>query len=197
VPRGYFAAEGPYTVRVDLPWASYSGRVRFGAPIALTVTQDGRVAPGFMLNAAQPIELTTLPQSFGPVYYKQQNLANAFYQLANMDDALRGADFRAETESPQYFFQLRAGGLDETTTKLIDPAAYISGAQHGLIRSEQALSPMVIPAGGLNAGQNLLIDFSRKETLQDGVFQSRSANFSATAIVKERIVYIYELAGAS
>lgn len=195
VPAGYFASDGPYAVRVELPWASYSGRVSFGTPVALTVSQNGVAPSGFTLSAAEPIELLTAPQFFGPVYYKQQDISNVFYQLANMDDALKDADFRAEAESPQYFFQLRAGGLGESTTKLIDPAAYISGAKHGLIRSEQAVSPMTLPAGGLNAGQNLLVDFSRKETLQDGVLRSRDENFSATAVVRERVVYIYELAG--
>jgi hypothetical protein len=193
VPRGYFAAEGPYGVRVELAGESYSGRVSFGAPIALTVSQAGQSSASFALDARQPIELVTAPQAFGPVYYKQQDVSNVFYQLANMDDALKDSDFRAEAESPQYFFQLRAGGLNDSKTQLIDPTAYIAGAQRGLIRSEQTLSPMVIPAGGLNAGQNLLIDFSRKETRQDYVFRSRSDSFSASAVVRERIVYIYEL----
>jgi hypothetical protein len=195
VPVGYFAAEGPYTVRLELPGANYSGRVEFGPPIALTVSQNGAAPSGFALDAAQPIELLTAPQSFGPVYYKQQDVRNVFYQLANMDDALKDADFRVEAESPQYFFQLRAGGLGDASTRLIDPAAYISGAQHGLIRSAQAVTPLLLPGGGLNAQQNLLMDFSRKETLQDGVFRSSSDNFSATAVVRERVVYIYELTG--
>ena len=193
VPFGFFAGEGPYTVRVELLGESYSGRISFGAPIALIVSQASAAPAGFALDAARPIELVTSPQSFGPVYYKQQDVANVFYQLANMDDALKSVDFRAEAESPQYFFQLRAGAVGESKTTLIDPAVYITDAQNGVIRSVQALTPMVLPAGGLNAGQNLVIDFSRKETLHDGVFRSRSDNFSTSAVVRERIVYIYEL----
>jgi hypothetical protein len=193
VPAGYFAADGPYRVRIELPGETYRGQVSFGAPIALRVTQDGEPQPDFILDHALPIELATVPQSFGPVYYKHRDLSNAFYQLANMENSLlETGDFRAQEESPQYFFQLRAGPLGSDRTKVIDPAAYISGARHGLIRAEQVASPMLLPPGALDAGLNLLVDFSRKETGNSSL-SSTSENYSQHVTVRERVIYVFEL----
>jgi hypothetical protein len=194
VPQGFFAGQGPYRVRVDMRWESYKGGFSFGDPIALRVTQDGVAAQKFVLDSAQQTELSTLPQTFGPVYYKRHDVTNFMYQIANMDDALQSADFHAEVESPQYFFQLRLGRSGESQTQLLDPTVYIAGAEHHLIRSEQALSPMLLPAGGLSTGQTLLADFSRSETMKpDSVFHSASENFSDQVVVQDRVVYAFEV----
>ncbi len=193
VPRGYFDGEGPYHLRIEMRGEHYRGQFSFAQSVALRVTQDGVAQSDFALDAAAPIELSTLPQSFGPVYYKRQDAGNAFYQLANMEDALQRADFRVHEESPRWFLQLRVGRSGSQDTQLLDPAAYISGALPHLIRADLAQSPMVIPAGGLNAGSTLLIDFSREKSQQDNVLHSSSEAYSASLEVRERVAYIFEL----
>jgi hypothetical protein len=194
VPRGFFSADGPYRVRVDMRWESYRGKVSFGVPVAARMTQDGYPLRDFVLNSQAPLELVTTPQTFGPVYYKRQDATNFLYQLAGMDDALQRGDFHAPVESPQYFFQLRVGRIGDPTTKLLDPSAYIPGAQHHMIRSDSAVSPIVLPAGGFSDGQTLLLDFSRIDTAPpNSVFESSNPNFSDQVVVQERVLYALEV----
>jgi hypothetical protein len=193
VPAEYFSAEGPYAVRIELGGRNYRARVSFGAPLAVRVTQAGQIPVGRVLDTGQPIELTTTPASFGPVYYKRHDPTSSFYQLANMGDALSSGEFRTPAESPQYFLQLSLAARGESKTALLDPTAYIAGARHGMVRADQAETPVVLPAGGLNPGPTLLIDFSREESRRDNPLYSRDNDLSAEVIVRERIICMYEL----
>lgn len=194
VPRGYFNAAGPYRVRIDMRWESYRGIVSFGAPVALKLAADGQALSSFVLPPGVALEVASLPQRFGPVYYKRPDTTNFAFQLAGIDDALTSGDYRPPVESPQFFFQIRAGRIGQEQTTLVDPAAYIPGAQPHMIRSDSAATPISFPAGAFSAGQTLLIDFSRSETAEpDSVFSSTNRRFSEHVVIQERVVYALEV----
>ena len=134
--------------------------------------------------------VSTTPGSFGPVYYKRQDMTNFVFQLANMDQALKGGDFHAPVEPMRYFFQVRIGDTAGGPTRLLDPARYIEGHKSHMIRSEETGTPLSFQAEEFAAGEVVLIDFMRLDTLPpDTVFTAERENLSSLATTQERVVY--------
>jgi len=190
VPAGFFSTTGPYTLDLTVRGELYSGQVSFGEPLGLTITQDGQPVSRFCLAAEKPLVVTTSPAGFGPVYYKRQDMTNFFFQLASMEQALASKDYHPQLESPRYLFQVRIGDADGGPAQLLDPARYIDGYQPFLIRSEQTSTPLAFQPEEYEAGQAVIIDFTRYDTLPaDTVFVTASEHFSCQTEIQDRVVY--------
>jgi len=190
VPAGFFAEPGPYDVSLTVRGEQFSGRVSFGAPLSLQVRQAGKAISNFSLAAELPFLVETQPRQFGPVYYKRQDLTNFVFQLANMEQSLESQDYHPAVESPQYLFQLRVGDPEGGPTRLVDPARYIEGYTSHMIRSELTSTPLTFAADEFKAGDVVVVDFSRTDTLPpDSVFTSERQRFSSQTVVQDRVVY--------
>lgn len=190
VPTGFFTSAGPYDVALTVRGEQYSGRVSFGDELSLTVAQNGRVISNFSLANELGFSIETQPPSFGPVYYKRQDMTNFVFQLASIDQALESQDYHPVVESPRYLFQIRVGDPEGGPTRLIDPARYIQGYTPHLIRSDSTATPLAFAASEFDSGEVVVIDFSRTETLPpDTVFQAAREGFSSQTAVQDRIVY--------
>jgi hypothetical protein len=181
---------------VNLHGETYGGQVSFGPPLSLRCEQGGMAAENFALSPGLLLDIYTDPATFGPVYYKRQDVKNFFYQLANIDDALSGGDFHAPIESPKYIFQIRTGPNDGGPTQVLDPRLYIQGAQEHLIRSDATATPLRLDPSGFQAGQMLLVDFMRQETgAPNACFVDGHDNVSSQVVVQDRIVYSLQVRG--
>jgi hypothetical protein len=190
VPPGFFCADGPYLISITLRGETISGEFSFGPVLKMGVAQGGEPVTNFCLATEAPFEITTVPQEFGPVYYKRQDLTNFVYQLANMDQALESGDFHAQQETPRYVFQVRAGNGDGGPTRLIDPSRYIKGWEQHLIRSELTATPLSFPAGEVAPGEVVVIDFQREDIPgPDSVFGAEITSFSSRATITDRVVF--------
>ena len=189
VPRGFFTAPGQYRLRLSIRDQTVEGEVEFGEPVSLRAEQGGKIVQHFSLSAEQPLDILSDPAEFGPVYFRRQDLTNFLFQLANMDQALGGGDFRTPVESPLYIFQVRIGDMGGGPTKLLDPARYINGYQPHLIRSERTSTPLHFDANEFGPGQVVIVDFLRQDTLPDTEgLHGPQANFSSRTVVIDQMV---------
>ncbi|MBN2080893.1 hypothetical protein JW859_01675 [bacterium] len=190
VPAGFFGSAGPYTLDLTLRGELYSGQVGFGEPLGLAVTQDNQPVSRFCLATEKPFIVTTTPVEFGPVYYKRQDMTNFFFLMASMEQALESQDYHPQLESPRYLFQVRIGDADGGTAHLVDPGRYIDGYQPFLIRSDLTTTPLTFQPEEYLAGQAVIIDFTRYETMPaNSVFAADSEHFSSQTEIQERVVY--------
>lgn len=190
VPDGFFASGGPFEVLVAARGERFSGRVDFGEKLEMRVLQNGNQVSNFSLADELPFLIETEPRRFGPVYYKRQDLTNSVYQLANMEQSLQSQDYHPAVESPRYLFQLRVGDPQGGPTRLVDPERYIEGYTPYLIRSEQTSTPLSFAADEFSAGDVVLIEFERTDTLPpDTVFNSSREGFSSQTTIQDRVVY--------
>lgn len=190
VPVGFFTGSGPYQLALSLLGQTYSGAFSFGAPLKLSVEQQGRAISNFTLSVEQPVTIVTEPTEFGPVYYKRQDPSNLFYQLANIDQALEGGDYHAPVESPRYVFQISIGDGTGGPTRLLDPSRYIAGFEPHLIRSDSTTTPLAFAANEFAPGDAVVVDFTREEAAPpDCGFSGPDQNFSAQLVVQDRVVY--------
>jgi hypothetical protein len=156
----------------------------------MRVEQESEPVANFVLRDEAGFTISTTPASFGPVYYKRQDMTNFVFQLANMDQALKGGDFHAPVEPMRYFFQVRVGDTAGGPTRLLDPARYIEGHKAHMIRSELTSMPLSFMAEEFAAGDAVLIDFMRINTATpDTVFTAERENMSSLATAQERVVY--------
>jgi len=189
VPAGFFTDTGPYKLTLSLLGKTYGGEFSFGAPLKLSVEQEGRAVSNFTLNVEQPVTFLTEPATFGPVYYKRQDPGNFFFQMASIDQALESGDYHAPVESPRYVFQISIGDGEGGPARLLDPSRYISGFQPHLIRSDSTTTPLTFAGNEFAAGDAVVVDFMREEAAPpDSGFCGPDANFSAQLVVQERVV---------
>jgi hypothetical protein len=107
-----------------------------------------------------------------------------------MEQALQSQDYHPAVESPRYLFQLRVGDPDGGPTRLVDPQRYIEGFTPHLIRSDRTSTPLTFSADEFSAGEVVVIDFERTDTLPaDTVFSSARESFSTQTTVQDRVVY--------
>lgn len=190
VPPGFFSSPGPYKLDLTLRGELFQGEISFGEPLAMAVEQESEAVANFVLRDEAGFTVSTTPQSFGPVYYKRQDMTNFVFQLANMDQALKGGDFHAPVEPLRYFFQVRIGDTAGGPTRLLDPARYIEGHKAHMIRSDETSMPLSFKAEEFVAGDAVLIDFMRLDTAPpDTVFTAERENLSSLATTQERVVY--------
>ena len=191
IPAGFFNAPGPYSVTLSVLGREYRGGFSYGAPLSLSVEQDGQAAQQFCLMDEHSFTVATQPAQFGPVYYRKQDLTNAVFQLANMDEALAGGDFHAPRENPRYLFQVSVGDGLGGPVRLVDPARYIVGYQEHMIRSEQTSTPLAFEASEFSPQDVVVIDFMREDILDPdtGFDQPGDAKVSRQVTVQERVLY--------
>jgi hypothetical protein len=196
VPVGFFAGPGPYSYVLALGHEEYRGEFSFQQPLQMAALQDcgsgATPVRGFTIASAIPLRVETTPQTFGPVYYKRQDLKNFVFQLANMDEALLGGSYHPPVESPRYTFQVRVGDATGDTA-LLDPSRYIAGHQPFLIRSDQTTMPVTFSPEDFAGHKALLIDFIRTDTAEpDAGFSGPShaaRGWSGQLIVQDRVLY--------
>jgi len=189
VPQGFLGAPGQYRLKLSIRDETVEGEVGFGEGVSLRAEQGGKPVKHFTLSAEQPLDILSDPAEFGPVYFKRQDLTNFLFQMANMDQALSGGDFRTPVESPLYIFQVRIGDLSGGPTKLLDPARYIDGYQPHLIRSERTSTPLHFDANDFVPGQVVIVDFLRQDTVPDAEgLHGPQRNFSSRTVVINQMV---------
>jgi hypothetical protein len=198
VPAGFFMSRGPYAVTLSVLGQDYHGGFSFGEPLALSVAQDGAPAAQFCLMDEHGFTVSTAPAQFGPVYYRKQDLTNAVFQLANMDEALAGGDYHAPRENPRYLFQVSVGDGQGGPVRLVDPERYIEGYQAHMIRSEQTSTPLNFGAGEFGTGDVVVIDFMRESFLDPdvGFTAPGDGSFSCQVTVQERVLYTLNVESA-
>ena len=197
VPAGFFAVDGPFEIHLTLQGEYYTGSFRFSEPLSLSVVQDGEPAGMFCLKEEQGFTISTVPTQFGPVYYRKQDLTNAVFQLANMDEALAGGDYHAPRENPRYLFQVSVSDGLGGPMRLVDPSRYIQGYQEHMIRSEQTSTPLSFAAHEFGPEDVVVIDFMRENKLDPDVgFEDAGNRFSCQVIVQERVLYTLNVESA-
>jgi hypothetical protein len=196
-PGGFFASPGPYGFSVTLLGKAYGGQFSFGEPLKLEALQpsnDGLAVPvrNFVMAEAKPLLIQTVPRSFGPVYYKEQDLTNFVYQLANMDDSLLSGSYHPPVESPRYVFQVQTGQGDGPL-HLLDPSRYVEGAQPFLIRSDNTGTPLEFQPADLAGALTVLINFVRIDTAAPNAGfsgpQPAGDGWTGQLTVQERVVF--------
>ena len=191
VEPGFFNSLGPYLLSLAIANETYTGEISFGEPLTLEVRQEGKPAVDFLLRDEAGLDLYTAPATFGPVYYRQQDMSNFVFQLANMDNSLKTGDYHAPVESPRYLFQVRISDGQGGPARLVDPARYIEGYQAHMIRSAQTSTPLHFSADEFSSGEAVVIDFQRESTLPpDTVFSGPSADLSSSVVVTDRVMYV-------
>jgi hypothetical protein len=197
-PQGFFASPGPYTFSVTLLGQQYGGQFSFGAPLGMQALQPAgqdaapRPVSNFCLAEEQPLVIRTTPPTFGPVYYKEQDLTNFVYQLANMDDSLESGSYHPKVESPRYVFQVQTGDGDGPL-QLLDPSRYIAGAQQFLIRSDSTSTPLEFKPEDLASAKTVMINFVRIDTAEPNAGFTGPGpagdGWDGQLTVQERVVY--------
>jgi hypothetical protein len=194
VPDGFFSGEGPYRLELELKGEQYYGEVEFARRLGMSVLQLGQPAANFTLRSEAPFEIYTTPAEFGPVYYKQQDITNFMFQLANMNQALEGGDYHSPVESPLYLFQIGVSDGEGGPTSLLDPAQYIAGYQPHLIRSDSTTTPLRFEPELFDTGDVVVVDFRRQDRAEpDSVFVSDNPDMTDQVVVEDRVIFALEI----
>ena len=194
VPEAFLDGDGPYRLILDLQGQTYSGEVSFSRRLGMSVLQLGAPAANFTLRSEAPFEIYTTPVEFGPVYYKQQDITNFMFQLANMSQALESLDYHTPVESPLYVFQIGVSDGAGGPTNLLDPAQYIAGYQRHLIRSESTATPLRFSPELFSTGDVVVVDFRRQDRREpDSVFSSDNPDLTDQVVVEDRVIFALEI----
>lgn len=191
VEPGFFNSLGPYLLSLAIGGETYTGEISFGEPLTMEVRQEGKPAVNFVLRDEAGLDLYTAPATFGPVYYKHQDISNFVFQLANMDNSLETGDYHVPVESPRYLFQVRISDGQGGPARLVDPERYIEGFQAHMIRSDLTSTPLHFSADEFSSGEAVVIDFQRKDTLPpDTVFSGPDPDLSSNVVITDRVMYV-------
>lgn len=191
VEPGFFNSLGPYLLSLAIGSETYTGEISFGEPLTMEVRQDGKPAVNFVLRDEAGLDLYTAPETFGPVYYRHQDISNFVFQLANMDNSLETGDYHAQVESPRYLFQVRISDGQGGPARLVNPERYIEGFQAHMIRSDLTKTPLHFSADEFSSGEAVVIDFQRKDTMPpDTVFSGPGPGLSSNVVVTDRVMYV-------
>lgn len=194
VPDGFFDGAGPYRLELAMQSQLYTGEVSFSRRLGMSVLQLGQPAVNFTLRSEAPFEIYTTPAEFGPVYYKQQDITNFMFQLANIDQALEGGDYHTPVESPLYLFQIGVSDGEGGPTSLLDPAQYIAGYQPHLIRSDSTTTPLRFEPELFDTGEVVVVDFRRQDRAEpDSVFVSNNPDLTDQVVVEDRVIFALEI----
>jgi hypothetical protein len=194
VPAGFFDGDGPFSLSLSLLGKTYRGEVAFNRRLGMSVLQLGEAATTFTLRSGAPFEIYTTPAEFGPVYYKQQDITNFMFQLANMYQSLESQDYHTPVENPLYLFQIGVCDGEGGPTSLLDPARYIEGYEPHLIRSESTATPLRLEPQLFGTGDVIVVDFRRQDRAEpDSVFASDNPDLTDQLIVEDRVIFALEI----